>query len=72
MRGGGCAVMCLICCCHSCCHWRHLYLHSWDDGAKDDGPSDRRGRHAHIRGREEVGHHVPIGMEQQKQKQKQK
>jgi hypothetical protein len=41
-------------------------------GAKDNGCSNRQGRHADIRSWEEVGHHGPIGMEQQKQKHKQK
>jgi hypothetical protein len=34
-----------------------------DDGAKEDGRGDRQGRNANIHGREEVGHHEPIGVE---------
>jgi hypothetical protein len=71
-RGGGCTVTHLICRCHGCRHWRHLCLHSRDDGAKDDGCGNRRGRNPNIHGQEGVGHHYPIGVEQQKQKQKQK
>jgi hypothetical protein len=26
----------LLCCCHRCHCWRHICLHSWDNGAKDD------------------------------------
>ncbi len=43
--------------------WCHLCLHSRDDGAKEDGRDDRRGRNADIHSREEVGHHDPIGVE---------
>ncbi len=71
-RGGGPAMTYLICCCHGRCHWCHLCLHSWDDGTKDDGRGNRQGRNTNIHGQEEVGHHDPIGVEQQKQKQKQK
>jgi hypothetical protein len=71
-QSGGCAVMHLICRCHSLCHWRHLCLHLPDDGAKDDGCGNRQGRHANIRGQEEVGHQDPIGMEQQKEEKKMK
>jgi hypothetical protein len=71
-QGGGRTVTRLINCCHGCCHWRHLCLHSRDDGTKDDGRSNRQGRNPNIHGREEVGNHDPIGVEQQKQKQKQK
>jgi hypothetical protein len=66
--GGGRAVTHLICPCHSLHHWRHLCLHSQDDGAKDNGCGDKRGRNPNIQGQEEVGHHNPIGMEEQKQK----
>jgi hypothetical protein len=58
-QGGGRAVMCLIGHCHGCPHWCHLCLYSQDDGAKDDGHGDRRGRNPNIHGREEVGHHFP-------------
>jgi hypothetical protein len=61
----------LICHCHSRRHWRHLCLHSGDNGAKDNGRSNRRGRHTDIRDQKEVGHHKPIGVEQQKPKPKQ-
>jgi hypothetical protein len=71
-QGGGRTMMLLIRCCHGCCCWRHLCLHSWDGGTKDNGRGDRQGRHANICGREEVEHHDPIGMEQQNQQQKQK
>jgi hypothetical protein len=71
-RGGGRAMRHLICCRHGCCLWRHNCLHLWDDGAKGDGCGNRQDRHANIRGREEVGHHNPIGVEQQKQKPNQK
>jgi hypothetical protein len=70
--GEGRAVMHLIYCCHGCCCWRHLCPHSRDDGAKDNGHSKRRCRNANIHGWEEVGHHNLIGVEQQKQKHKQK
>jgi hypothetical protein len=40
-RGGGCAVTRLIHCCHGRCHWRHLCLHSRDNGAKDNGHGNR-------------------------------
>jgi hypothetical protein len=70
-RGGGRAVMHLIHCCHGCCWWRHLCLHSQDNGTKDDSCGDRQGCNANIHGWEEVGHHDPISVEQQKQKQKQ-
>ncbi len=62
-RGGERAVMHLICHCHGRCHWHHLCLHSQDNGAKDNGRGNRRGRNPNIHGQEEVGHHVPIGME---------
>ena len=42
-----------------CCQ-RRLRLRSHDDGADEDGRSERQDRHADIRGREEVGHHNPI------------
>jgi hypothetical protein len=53
----------LICCCHGRRHWCHLCLHSQDTGAKEDSRSNRQGRKAYIHGREEVGHHNPIGVE---------
>jgi hypothetical protein len=70
-RDGGRAVTHLIRRRHGCCWWRHLCLHSWNAGAKDDGRGNRRGRQPNIRSWEEVGHHDPISVEQQKQKQKQ-
>ncbi len=69
--GGGHAVTRLICHYHGLPHWRHLCLHSWDDGANDDGRGDEWGHHINICGREEVGHHEPINIDQQKQKQNQ-
>jgi hypothetical protein len=66
-RVRGRTMMHLICCHHGCCHWCHLCLHLREDGAKDDSRGDRRGRHANIWGQKEVGHHDPIGVEQQKQ-----
>ncbi len=66
--GGGCITMCLILHCRGCCCWCHLCLHSQDHGTKDDGRGNRIGRHANIRGWEEVGHHNPINVEQQKLK----
>jgi hypothetical protein len=42
----------------------------WEDGTKDKDRSDRQSLHANIHSREEMGHHDPIDMEQQKQKQK--
>jgi hypothetical protein len=62
-RGGGRADTRLICRRQGCCHWCHLCLHSRDDGTTEDGRGDRRGRNADIHGREEVGHHDPIGVE---------
>jgi hypothetical protein len=70
--GGGGTMTHLICCRHSRHRWRHLCLHSQDDSTKDNGRSDRQGRHANTRSQEEVGHHDPIGVEQLKQRQKQK
>jgi hypothetical protein len=61
--GGGRAVTRLIRCHHSHCCWCHLCLYSQEEGAKEDGRGDRQGRNANIHGREEVGHHNPIGME---------
>jgi hypothetical protein len=61
--GGGHAVMRLIRRCHSRRHWCHLRLHSGDNGTKEDGCGNRQGRNANIHGREEVGHHDPIGVE---------
>ena len=46
--------------CHGCCCWHRLRLCSQDDCAEEDGRGDRRGRHANIRGREEVGQYNPI------------
>jgi hypothetical protein len=69
-QGGGGVVMHLILHRHGHCCWRHLCLHLRDDGAKDNGCGDRRGRNANIHSWEEVGHQDPIGVEQQKQKQK--
>jgi hypothetical protein len=37
-------------------------LHLRDNGTKDNGCGNRQGCHADICGREEVGHHDPIGM----------
>jgi hypothetical protein len=65
--GGGRAMMHLICHCHSSCCWCHLCLQSWDNSAKDDGCGNTRGRNPGIHSRAEVGHHDPIGSEQQKQ-----
>jgi hypothetical protein len=42
------------------------------DGTKDNGCGNRQGHHSDICGREEVGQHDPIGVEQQEQKLKQK
>jgi hypothetical protein len=70
--GGGHVVMHLICPCHGCHCWCHLCFHSWDDSAKDNGRSDRQGPNPDIHGREEVGHHDPIGVEQKKKKKKKK
>jgi hypothetical protein len=67
-QGGGRAVTRLIRHQHGHCHWRHLCLHSRDNGAKDNGRSNRQGQNPVIHGREEVGHHDPIGVEQQKNK----
>jgi hypothetical protein len=72
VEGGGRAVTRLIHRCHGRRRWRNLCLHSRDDGAKDNGHGDRRGHRTNNGGREEVGHHDPISVEQQKQKQKQK
>ena len=57
---GELAAMHLFHCCrgHRC--WCRLHLRSQDNGTKEDGGGDRRGRHADIRGQEEVGHHNPI------------
>ncbi len=62
--GGGHALTHLISFCYSRRQWHHLCLHLQDGGAKDNGRGDRQGNHTNIRGREEVGHHDPIGMEQ--------
>jgi hypothetical protein len=70
-RVGGRPVMRLIRSHHGRRHWCHLCLHLRDNGAKDVGHGNRRGRHANTRGQEEVRHHNPIGVEQQKPKQKQ-
>jgi hypothetical protein len=67
--GLGCTLTCLICHRHSHCCWCHLCLRSWSDGAKDNSCGNRQGHHTNILGREEVGHHNPISVEQQKQKQ---
>ncbi len=70
-QGGGRAVTHLICHCHGHRCWRHLCLHSWDNGAKDNGRSNRQGCNPNIHGQEEVGHHDPIGVEQQQQQKNQ-
>ena len=59
-RGGDRAKMRLIHPRHGRRCWRCLHLRSQDNGAKEDGCGNRRVRHAHIRGWEEVGHHNPI------------
>jgi hypothetical protein len=70
-RGGGRAVTRLIHQRHDHHHSCHLCLHSQNDGIKEDGRGNRHSRNTDIHGQEEVGHHNPIGVEQQKQKQKQ-
>ncbi len=62
-RGGGRAVTRLIRCRHGCHRWCHIYLHSRDDGAKEDDCGNRQGRNTDIHSREDVGHNNPIGVE---------
>jgi hypothetical protein len=69
-QGGGSAMAHLICCCNGHHCWYHLCLHFQEDSAKDNGRRDRQGRHTNIQGREEVGHHDPIGAKQQQKNKK--